>query len=391
MNELTIFPASFRFALTLLFGSAAPLFSTEWERHSIALPESIWSVEAVDVNADSRLDLIAMGERKVYALIAPTWKQHVILDSVEPKMLYCAAFDGDHDGDLDVAVGRYRVAWIDYREAIKSGKVLDPPKGPDFSLAWIENTGRVGGQLPLHVIDQELNGIHGLAVSDLNGDGRKDLIADSINGPLFPNSLAWFETPSNRKGAFKRHVIKTNGADGRPHYLDTADLNGDRKNDVLLGDSKGGTFTWWRNGDWQKTQIAREPGATNVRVADVNNDGRLDIIGSCGHGKGVFWFEAPHWTKHNLDPELATPHGLAVGDFDKDGDADVAAASFSAEIVRWYENNNGDGRFVSHTIDTGNRQQAYDLKSVDLDGDGLDDLILAGRESRNAVWYRSQK
>ena len=44
----------------------------------------------------------------------------------------------------------------------------------------------------------------------------------------------------------------------------------------------------------------------------------------------------------------------------------------------------------THDIDTTNQQQAYDLKAVDLDADGRLDLILAGRESRNAVWYRNR-
>ena len=44
-----------------------------------------------------------------------------------------------------------------------------------------------------------------------------------------------------------------------------------------------------------------------------------------------------------------------------------------------------------HDIDTVNGQEAYDMKAVDLDADGRLDLILAGRETRNAVWYRNQK
>jgi hypothetical protein len=59
-------------------------------------------------------------------------------------------------------------------------------------------------------------------------------------------------------------------------------------------------------------------------------------------------------------------------------------------VVRWYENN-GKGSFLAHDIDGGNTQQAYDLKAADVDRDGRVDLILAGRESRNAVWYRNQK
>ena len=81
--------------------------------------------------------------------------------------------------------------------------------------------------------------------------------------------------------------------------------------------------------------------------------------------------------------------GIAAGDFDGDGDLDVAVASFTEFVVRWYENR-GRGEFTPHDIESGNQQQAYDLKATDLDGDGRLDLILAGRESRNAVWYKNR-
>lgn len=109
-----------------------------------------------------------------------------------------------------------------------------------------------------------------------------------------------------------------------------------------------------------------------------------------GHGKGVFWFAGPAWTKHVIDADLATPHALAVGDFDGDGDLDVAVASYTAFTVRWYEND-GRGGFTPHDIDVGHKQEAYDLKATDLDGDGRTDLILAGRETRNAVAYFNRK
>src|SRR5262245_28463686 len=124
--------------------------SPVWERNAVALPESIWSVEAVDANADGKLDLIAMGETKVFALVAPAWKPEVLIDTKEPKMLYCVALDVDRDGDLDIAVGRYRVPWIEYRQTREAGKTVDEPKGPDFSIAWIENTRRIGEPWPLH-------------------------------------------------------------------------------------------------------------------------------------------------------------------------------------------------------------------------------------------------
>lgn len=373
--------------------NAAPVAPT-WVRNAFPLPESIWSVEALDANGDGRLDLIAMGETKVYALTAPDWKQSVLIDTQEPKMLYCVGLDADQDGDSDLAVGRYQVPWLNYRQAREAGKAASEPKGPDFSVAWVENIRSVGTKWPLHVIDREVNGIHGLWTGDINRDGAIDLISDSIMGPFFPKSLVWFETPARGQNAFKRHVITKGEADGRPHYLDFADLNGDGRGDVLLGDSGGGTFTWWENpknrdAAWIKHEIAKEKGATNIKAVDVNDDGKLDVVGSCGHGQGIFWFEAPTWTKHVIQADLADPHALAIGDFDGDSDLDVAAASFTAFIVRWFEND-GKGTFTPHDIDTGNKQQAYDLKSIDLDRDTRTDLILAGRESRNAVCYQNR-
>lgn len=71
-------------------------------------------------------------------------------------------------------------------------------------------------------------------------------------------------------------------------------------------------------------------------------------MASCGHGKGVFWFEGPDWTKHVIDAELRDPHALTMGDYDGDGDTDIATASFTAFVVRWYRND-GKGSFTPQT------------------------------------------
>ena len=230
-------------------------------------------------------------------------------------------------------------------------------------------------------------------MGDVNGDGRADVIAGSISGPAFANSLAWFDLAAN--GGPRRFVVTRGGTDGRPHYLDFADLDGDGRGDILLGDSGAGIFSWWKRGatdgaPWTKHLIAQEKGATNIKAADLDGDGRPDVVGACGHGKGVFWFAGPAWTRHVIDADLATPHALAVGDFDGDGDIDVAVASYTTHTVRGHEND-GRGNFTPHDIDTGNKQESYDLKAVDVDGDGRPDLILAGRESRNAVVYFNRK
>jgi hypothetical protein len=68
----------------------------------------------------------------------------------------------------------------------------------------------------------------------------------------------------------------------------------------------------------------------------------------------------------------------------------VCHASIPANDEQVYEND-GKGSFIAHDIDTATGQEAYDLKAVELDADGRLDLILAGRETGNVVWYQNQK
>ena len=377
----------------LLLAAVLPLFSADaapvFERQAIALSQDIFAIDALDGDGDGQLDVAVAGLSKVWLLLAPDWRVVELADTPGGRTIHMVALDCDGDGDLDLVISRSVSDWIFHRRAMAAGKPAKAPLGDDWTIAWLENTGRVDGPWPLHVIDRELHGVHGLWTGDVNGDGQPDLLANSFAGPRFESSLAWFPSPIGRNP--ERRMVTEGAATGRPHYLDFADMNGDGRGDVLLGASAEGTFTWWEqpgnaSGPWQRHLIALEPGATHPRAADLNGDGRLDVVGSTVHGVGVFWYESPLWTKHVIDAELRDVHAFDVADLDGDGDLDAVGCSFSEKIVRWWENLGG-GRFTPHDIDTTHAQEGYDLKVVDLNRDGYPDLLLAGRQSRNAVIY----
>jgi len=375
--------------LPLFSAGAAPVF----ERQAIALSQDTFAIDALDGNGDGKLDVVVAGLSKVWLLLAPDWRVVELADTPGGRTIHGVALDCDGDGDLDIVISRSVSDWIFHRLAMAAGKPAKAPLGDDWTIAWLENTGRVDLPWPLHRIDQELHGVHGLWTGDVNRDGRPDLLANSFAGPRFESSLAWFPSPIGRSP--ERRMVTEGAATGRPHYLDFADMNGDGRGDVLLGASAEGTFTWWEqpgnsSGQWQRHLIALEPGATHPRAADLNGDGRLDVVGSTGHGVGVFWYESPLWTKHVIDAELRDVHAFDVADLDGDGDLDAVGCSFSEKIVRWWENLGG-GRFTPHDIDTPNVQEGYDLKVVDLNRDGHPDLLLAGRQSRNAVIYLQKR
>ena len=58
---------------------------------------------------------------------------------------------------------------------------------------------------------------------------------------------------------------------------------------LVCGQSKTST-------DFNKTVITRDFISEGVAVADLNKDGKLDIVA------GYYWFEAPSWERHEMAP-----------------------------------------------------------------------------------------
>ena len=140
---------------------------------------------------------------------------------------------------------------------------------------------------------------------------------------------------------------------------------------------------------WRKELLpnaGNQIGATHAAPADVNGDGKVDILASLGHGTGVVWFEAPNWTEHVIDADMLYPHSTDFGDIDGDGDIDLTTVGFGSKVAAWYEND-GNGKFKRRVLSL--NQMAYDTMITDLDGDGDNDILVAGQRSKNVVWFEN--
>ena len=101
----------------------------------------------------------------------------------------------------------------------------------------------------------------------------------------------------------------------------------------------------------------------------------------------MIWFKGPAFDRVEVDPKLAFPHSLALGDINLDGHIDAISCGKEADgVAVWYENN-GSGQFTRHEIGRG--QGSYDLTTVDMDKDGDLDILIAGHASNNIVWFEN--
>ena len=375
------FPVLLQYSL-----QAGPVVESPWKKHIVYEGERCNAVVGGDFTGDGKIDIIANAGGKTRLFVAPEWKEHIVDETRGHGFIHAESFDIDGDGDLDFIGARYKPGLIMWFETPNRNHTAGPWKG--------------------RLVDNQLNGIHGLLKGDVNADGKIDLLANS-GQPVgrFPNSAAWLEVPADPKaeGAkWSRHIFAKNDAPGLSHYLGFGDINGDGRADITLA-AKGGPqdksglgewFAWWEAPE-DPTQVfkkhllpGKHPGATNIQQADVNGDGKIDIVASRGHGQGLVWYENPTWTVREINEgiELLSPHCLQVLDLDGDGDQDVATVAFESQIAAWFEND-GKGDFTTHVV--GREQAAYDLRALDMDSDGDIDLLVAGQGSKNVVWYEN--
>lgn len=377
----TIFSAAIFFYVvffaTVFCESADP---TAWTKHVIFEGGHCNTAVAGDFTGDGKVDVISNSNGKCHLFVAPDWKHIVLHDDPKHQCIHSEVMDVDRDGDLDYIAARYNPGLI----------------------FWLENNGTLKNW-KWRLVDDQVHGIHGLLVGDVDLDGVPDLIANSAQPKEpFPESLVWYRTPRKTGDRWQRTVAADQDAPGLSHYLGLGDVNGDGRPDILSG-AKGGPqaepnsgdwFAWWESpqdaaqSGWKKHMISKqEPGATNLFVVDVDQDGKNDILASRGHGKGLCWFKAPQWKRTDFGQNLEGPHCLTINDFDSDGDLDAATCAKDSKITAWFENN-GNGIFKIHVLDED--QAAYDIRSIDMDLDGDIDLLVAGQTSKNVVWYENR-
>lgn len=288
-----------------------------------------------------------------------------------PVITHVAIADLDQDGLQDVLVcdaSSSRVSWI-----------RQYPRG-----VFVEQ--QVGGTVagPAHV-----------AVCDINGDGLLDLLVASM-GIVLPNNdrLGRVVIMENLGPAgFRQRVLSEHIA--RVTDVRGADLNHDGRVDLVVGQFgyTQGEIRWMENlGNWEFRShlLLDKPGTIMTPVADYDGDGHLDFAALVSQEA-----EEVHLFRNSGDGTFAdrilwkgkddswSSSGLDVADVNQDGRPDLIYSNgdgfntgFSGPApwhgLQWLENR-GHGEFVYHRI--GDMPGCYSPVCVDLNGDGLNDIV----------------
>jgi hypothetical protein len=304
-------------------------------------------VAIADINQDGFLDVVVAAELSHLIYLenpgglsarSQTWKR-LILPMTEGTGSYIRVFLGDfnRDGIPEITAankGAQRPGPQDYARSTPVS-IFQLQGDPLIGDSWHEIV------LGNYSIPQNAEPV------DLDSDGDLDIVIGSRG----ENRLAWFENTSrDSKIEFTEHAIGINGP------------------------SMGGF---------------------NLSYADLNGDGRLDIIGAAENK--MVWIEQPAnfddaWNSHPIGsflPDSIT--GIEVADIDGDGDQDLISGSYSrgprtgdgdVDVndslgrIGWFENpNDATSLWTRHDISRRKRGMFDKFIAEDMDQDGDIDFV----------------
>jgi hypothetical protein len=382
----------------------------------------VYAVTVADVDGNKKPDVVAVTEDAVVGYENPGWARHDIIRKVTARDNVCIQpYDVDGDGRIDFALG--------------AGWRPSDTKNPS-TLQWLGRD--TEGQWQVHPIRYDEPTLHRLRWGTVKGEesGKKQLVVAALQGrgTRGPNwgsgggvRVLVYDVPEKPSGAEWPSEVADSSLH-TIHNLQLIDLNGDRRDEVVLAAWEG-VFVLQRNvaGHWTRTQIGSgnqesqpSKGSSEVKVGRLQGGGSYVATIEPWHGHQAVVYTPPSkpaeggstppgappalWSRTVIAEPMQWGHAVWCADLDGDGDEELIVGQRDPNKAGTpaprgpgvfvfdprTDAKTGALSFERHTIDDGG-VGCEDAMAADLDDDGRLDIIAGGRSTHNVRIYWNRR
>ncbi|MBL7961595.1 VCBS repeat-containing protein, partial [bacterium] len=280
--------------------------------------------------------------------------------------------DVDGDGKPDVVVTNNGGTTISvFRNTSTSGAITLDPK-VDFTMG---------------------NGPNIVVIGDVDGDGKADLIVASE----FSSGMISIFRNTGTNGTISFAAKVDSMAGSGPWGVALGDVDGDGKPDLVNANAGNNTISVFRNTGTSgsisldtKVDFATGSYPLGVAIGDVDGDGKPDVVVTNYNGSSVSVFRNTSTAGSislALKADFATgsvPAGIALGDLDGDGKADITTANYGSNTVSILKNTSISGTIsLAAKVEFATGSSPVGVAIADIDGDGKPDLAATNQGSNS--------